>query len=255
MEGLPVRAALLVWVLAKGLGAHRGHKIAPLPASFGGWGNAPPPGKNGGAKATHFVGRATETSAAMCGRFTHRYTWAEIQRLYRLTSPASNVQPSYNVCPTDTVNVVTSSDDTRILQPMRWGMVPRWWSKPLKELMRLSTFNARVETVTTKPFFREAFRRTRCIIPASGYYEWQDTPDGKQPHYFTRTDGQVISFAGLWDEWKDRASGETVKSCTMIITAPNAMVAEVHDRMPVVLEPDQFTPWLENEAGLEILTP
>ena len=76
---------------------------------------------------------------------------------------------------------------------MRWGLVPRWWSKPLKELMRLSTFNARVETVTTKPFFREAFKRTRCIIPASGYYEWQDTPDGKQPHYFTRTDGQVAS--------------------------------------------------------------
>jgi putative SOS response-associated peptidase YedK len=68
--------------------------------------------------------------------------------------------------------------------------------------MRLSTFNARVETVTTKPFFREAFKRTRCIIPASGYYEWQDTPDGKQPHYFKRVDGQVISFAGLWDEWK-----------------------------------------------------
>jgi putative SOS response-associated peptidase YedK len=97
--------------------------------------------------------------------------------------------------------------------------------------------------------------RTRCIIPASGYYEWQDTPGGKQPHYFTRVDGQVISFAGLWDEWKDRTSGETVKSCTMIITEPNATVAEVHDRMPVVLEPGQFTPWLENEAGLEILTP
>jgi putative SOS response-associated peptidase YedK len=193
--------------------------------------------------------------AAMCGRFTHRYTWADIHRLYRLTSPASNVQPSYNVCPTDTVNVVTSVQDTRILQPMRWGLIPRWWSKPLKDLMRLSTFNARVETVTTKPFFREAFKRTRCIIPASGYYEWQDTPDGKQPHYFTRVDGQVISFAGLWDEWKDRATGETLKSCTMIITAPNAMVAEVHDRMPVVLGPDQFTPWLENEAGLEILTP
>src|SRR3981081_1078288 len=174
---------------------------------------------------------------------------------YRLTPPASNVQPSYNVCPTDTVNVVTSFQDTRILQPMRWGLIPRWWSKPLKDLMRLSTFNARVETVTTKPFFRAAFKRTRCIIPASGYYEWQDTPDGKQPHYFTRTDGQVISFAGLWDEWKDRATGEMLKSCTMIITEPNAMVAQVHDRMPVLLAPDQFTPWLENEAGLGILPP
>jgi putative SOS response-associated peptidase YedK len=96
---------------------------------------------------------------------------------------AGIVQPSYNVCPTDTVNVVTSFQDTRILQPMRWGLIPRWWSKPLKDLMRLSTFNARVETVTTKPFFREAFKRTRCIIPASGYYEWQDTPAGKQPHF------------------------------------------------------------------------
>jgi SOS response associated peptidase (SRAP) len=74
-------------------------------------------------------------------------------------------------------------------------------------------------------------------MQASGYYEWQDTPAGKQPHYFTRTDGQVISFAGLWDEWKDRPTGETLKSCTMIITEPNAMVAEVHDRMPVLLEP------------------
>ena len=190
----------------------------------------------------------------MCGRFTHRYTWAEIQRLYRLTSPASNVQPSYNVCPTDTVNVVTSSDDTRILQPMRWGLVPRWWSKPLKELMRLSTFNARVETVTTKPFFREAFKRTRCIIPASGYYEWQDTPDGKQPHYFTRTDGQVISFAGLWDEWKDRA------------TARREVLHDDHHRTerhgrggsrPYAsgARTGQFTPWLEREVGLEILLP
>ena len=84
-------------------------------------------------------------------------SWADIHRLYRLTSPASNVQPSYNVCPTDTVNVVTSFQDARILQPMRWGLIPRWWSKPLKDVMKLSTFNARVETVTTKPFFREAF--------------------------------------------------------------------------------------------------
>jgi putative SOS response-associated peptidase YedK len=190
----------------------------------------------------------------MCGRFTHRYTWREIHRLYSLTSPASNVQPSYNVCPTDTVNVVTRTDGKNILEPMRWGLVPRWWSKPLKEL-RLATFNARVETVTTKPFFKEAFKRTRCLLPASGYYEWQDTPAGKQPHYFTRVDGQVISFAGLWDEWKDRATGETLKSCAMIITEPNAMVAEVHDRMPVVLEQEHFTPWLDNEAGLEILEP
>ena len=79
---------------------------------------------------------------------------------------------------------------------MRWGLIPSWWSKPLKE-MKVATFNARAETVADKPMFRDAFRRTRCLIPASGYYEWQDTPDGKQPYYFTRRDEQPITIAGL----------------------------------------------------------
>ena len=82
---------------------------------------------------------------------------------------------------------------------MRWGLVPRWWSKPLKEV-KMATFNARAETVETKPFFRDAFKRTRCLIPVSGYYEWQDTPDGKQPWYFTARDGSpALTIAGLWD--------------------------------------------------------
>jgi putative SOS response-associated peptidase YedK len=82
----------------------------------------------------------------------------------------------------------------------------------------------------------EAFKRTRCLIPVSGYYEWQETPSGKQPYYFTARDGSpALTIAGLWDEWRDRESGETLRSCTMIITEPNALVAEVHDRMPVLL--------------------
>jgi putative SOS response-associated peptidase YedK len=103
--------------------------------------------------------------------------------------------------------------------------------------------------------FRSAFKRTRCLIPVSGYYEWQDTPGGKQPYHFTRRDGQPVTIAGLWDEWKDIATGEPTKSCTMIITAPNDFVAEVHDRMPVILEPDQFEPWLTGAAGAEFLRP
>ena len=85
--------------------------------------------------------------------------------------------------------------------------------------------------------FRDAFKRTRCLIPASGYYEWQDTSEGKQPYYFTRRDGQPITFAGLWALWRDKA-GESVKSCAMIITDANGFVAKVHDRMPVILEPE-----------------
>jgi putative SOS response-associated peptidase YedK len=132
--------------------------------------------------------------------------------------------------------------------------IPSWWSKPLKE-MKVATFNARAETVADKPVFRDAFKRTRCLIPASGYYEWQDTPDGKHPYYFTRRDGDPITVAGLWDRWHDRQAGETVKSCAMIITDANEFVAEVHDRMPVILEADQFEPWLTGRAGVELLKP
>jgi putative SOS response-associated peptidase YedK len=120
--------------------------------------------------------------------------------------------------------------------------------------IRAATFNARVETVAEKPFFRDAFRRTRCLIPASGYYEWQDTATGKQPWYFTRADGEPMTFAGLWDEWKDRTTGEVVKSCTMLITEPNNFVAEVHDRMPVVLESKDFASWLD-DGGPALLKP
>jgi putative SOS response-associated peptidase YedK len=106
----------------------------------------------------------------MCGRFTYRLTWEEIVRLYRLTldQPARNTQARYNVCPTDPVDTIVERDGKRELVTMRWGLMPSWWSMRLKEL-KLATFNARAETVTEKPFFREAFKRTRCLIPVSGY--------------------------------------------------------------------------------------
>ncbi len=138
---------------------------------------------------------------------------------------------------------------------MRWGLVPSWWSKSLKEL-KLATFNARAETVATKSFFRGPFKRKRCLIPVSGYYEWQDTPGGKQPWYFTARDGSpALTVAGLWDEWQDRETGTTLKSCTMIIAEPNDFVSEVHDRMPVLLTEKQFDLWLTGAAGVEILKP
>ncbi len=127
--------------------------------------------------------------------------------------------------------------------------------QPLKEL-RVATFNARAETVETKPVFRDAFKRTRCLIPMSGYYEWQATAGGKQPWYFTARDGSpLLTAAGLWDEWKDRANGEQLKSCTMIITEPNDFGADVHDRMPALLTEDHFAPWLSGEAGTKVLKP
>jgi putative SOS response-associated peptidase YedK len=127
----------------------------------------------------------------MCGRFTRNYTWRQIHALYRLTSPASNLQPRFNICPTTDVDTVVAGDGQHVLIPMRWGIITTWWIKPVKE-MRLATFNARAETVAQKPMFRDAFKRRRCLMPASGYYEWHDTPEGKQPYYFTRHDGQVM---------------------------------------------------------------
>src|SRR6202040_2228107 len=137
-----------------------------------------------------------------------------------LDQPARNTQARYNVCPT-TIDTVVDSDGKRQLVQMRWGLVPSRWSKPLKEL-KLATFNARAETVAEKPFFREAFKRNRCLIPLSGYYEWENTLSGKQPWYFTARDGSpALTVAGLWDEWRDKTNGQTPKSCAMIITEPN----------------------------------
>jgi putative SOS response-associated peptidase YedK len=164
----------------------------------------------------------------MCGRFTNRLTWREIVALYRLTVPATperNLPARYNICPTTTIDAVIEREGKRDLVPMRWGLVPSWWKKSVKETP--STFNARAETVAEKPMFRSAFKRNRCLIPASGYYEWQKTPHGKQPWYYTARDGSPLTIAGLWDEWKDIETAEPLKSCTMIITNANELVAEI----------------------------
>lgn len=183
----------------------------------------------------------------MCGRFTRYYTWAEVHRLYRLTTLASNIQPRYNICPTTIVDVVISGDGTRSLVPMRRGLIPGWWKKSLKEL-RLATFNARAETIAERPMFRDSFNRRRCLMPVSGYYEWADTLDGKRPYYFTRRDGQVLTIAAVQDGWVDPATREAVRSCTMVITEPNKFVAEVHNRMPVILEATDFEQWERGDA-------
>src|SRR5476651_2122644 len=145
----------------------------------------------------------------MCGRFTYRLTWPEIVKLYRLTldHPARNTQARYNICPTTTIDTILDADAERKLVTLRWGLIPSWWQNPLKDT-KLATYNARAESVAEKPMFRSAFKRNRCLIPASGYYEWQTIGKEKQPYYFTRKDGQIITIAGLWDEWTDPETGK-----------------------------------------------
>jgi putative SOS response-associated peptidase YedK len=192
----------------------------------------------------------------MCGRFTNRLTWREIVALYRLSVPAAperNLPAHYNICPTDTIGAVIAHGSKRDLVPMRWGLIPSWWKKKAKETP--ATFNARAETVAEKAMFRGAFKRTRCLIPASGYYEWKGMEAGKQPYYFTGSNGSPLTMAGLWDEWKDIETGERLKSCTMIITEANEFVGKIHDRMPVLLQPQDFDAWLTGHAGIERLRP
>jgi putative SOS response-associated peptidase YedK len=190
----------------------------------------------------------------MCGRFTQRYTWDDIQDLYGLMGAPRNLQAHYNIAPTDTIDVVNpAGDGANRLVPMRWGLVPWWWKKTIKEVP--ATFNARADTVVDKPMFRDAFRRHRCIIPASGYYEWLKVADGRQPYYISAADGGVLSIAGLWDRWTNPKTGEAVISCTMVITDANALVRPIHDRMPVLLQPADFGTWLGGDGGTELLRP
>jgi putative SOS response-associated peptidase YedK len=185
------------------------------------------------------------------------YTWEELVRLYRLTDPfTSNLQPRYNVCPTTEIDTVVFGDDKRALVPMRWGLIPSWWSKTLKEF-KLATFNARSDGIATKPMFRDAFKRRRCLIPVSGYYEWQTIGKEKQPHYFTRKDGEIVTIAGIHEAWIDILTGERIRSCSMVITEPNRLVASVHDRMPVILEKGDFETWMkgDRDEAAELMRP
>jgi putative SOS response-associated peptidase YedK len=166
-----------------------------------------------------------------------RAAQAEPVGIYRQIRPQRRRRPRPDIGP---VRVVTAEEGKRELVPMRWGLIPRWWSKTIKDA-KMATFNARAETVETKPFFRDAFKRTRYLIPMSGYYEWQDTPGGKQPWYFTGRDGSpLLTVPAFGTSGKIAGPVSGLKSCTMIITEPNHFAAEVHDRMPVFLSEQQF---------------
>jgi putative SOS response-associated peptidase YedK len=190
----------------------------------------------------------------MCGRFSQHYTWEEVHAFLSVFGPPRNLQPHYNIAPTDTVDVIRLGKHGRELVPMRWGLVPGWWKKTVKEMP--ATFNARAESVAEKPMFRNSFRERRCVIPASGFYEWTGGKGAKQPHLFTAADSSpVLAFAGLWDRWRDPATKEEILSCTIIVSGASAWMEPYHDRMPVLLEAKDFDGWLDGSLGPEVLKP
>ena len=168
----------------------------------------------------------------MCGRFTQHLSWAEIRRLADLVGQPRNLAPRYNVAPTDLIEVIRAGPAGLELTPMRWGLVPCWWKKPLEQLP--ATFNARAETLGEKPMFRAAFKSRRCIVPASGFYEWTGEKGRKIPHYFSSADGLPLALAGLWEQWRD-PNGQEVFSATIVVGAANGWMSRFHDRMPIFL--------------------
>ncbi len=158
--------------------------------------------------------------------------------------------PNYNVAPTDLVYAVAEHHEDRQLGSFRWGLVP-WFSKDRKTAAR--HINARVETVATKPSFRDSFTTKRCLVPADGFYEWQRMDKGKLPHYIHSTDGDPLAFAGLWASWKDPETEERFKTCTILTGEPTELVKPIHDRMPVMIDRSLWDAWLSPSDDVEEL--
>lgn len=185
----------------------------------------------------------------MCGRFTQMMSWRELVALYRLTDKylIRNTEARYNIAPTQTVPFIrVDGDGNQIVEDGRWWLVPHW----AKEMPKAAMFNARIETIDRSPAFRDAFRMRRCLIPADGFYEWTKGDDGgKDPWLIQMPGGAPYAFAGLW------AHNTTldVTSCT-IITAPSITpISRIHDRMPIILQPDVFDGWLNSNTPKENL--
>lgn len=191
----------------------------------------------------------------MCGRFSQAYNWDEIVAFSQpLSLPADrpNLRARYNIAPTTEVDIIVRTDEGRVLRKARWGLVPGWHKGGLKDF-KLATFNARVETVETSGTFKHAYRRRRCIIPASGFFEWTGEKKERIPHFFSAADGELLAFAGLWENWRDPDTGEQVMTCAMIVREANAWTAQYHDRMPCMLTRPDFDAWLDGSGGMELL--
>jgi len=180
----------------------------------------------------------------MCGRVTIQTPALALAREFALTGIRTALErPRYNLAPTQLMPVVIN-DGTRMLDAYRWGLIPSW-AKEASIANKL--INARGETVAEKPSFRSALKRRRCLVLVDGWFEWKQSTKPKTPYYFHREDGLPMAFAGLWEEWTAPDTGEVLRTCTLITTGPNALMAPIHDRMPVILSPEARERWLDPE--------
>lgn len=180
----------------------------------------------------------------MCGRYTQYATADDVAEHFGLApDDVADLRPRYNIAPTQPVPAVgpAPEGEGRGLARFRWGLVPGWADDPadLPDMI-----NARSETAHEKPAFRASFARRRCLLPATGFYEWRAEEGGKQPYHVRRGDGEVFAFAGIWDRWED-PRGERLDSCAILTTEAAGDLKELHDRMPVILRPEDYDRWLD----------
>ena len=181
----------------------------------------------------------------MCGRYSLTKESAKIQNLFGLDHVA-HIALRYNIAPMQPVGAITENRDTgrRQWRHLQWGLIPGWTKDP-KAGHRM--INARCETVTQKPAYQAAIRYRRCLIPADGFYEWQKNERPKQPYYITLADEGLFAFAGLWEHWESE-HGDELASCAILTTEANEVIRPIHDRMPVIIEPDAYASWLDTKV-------
>jgi putative SOS response-associated peptidase YedK len=181
----------------------------------------------------------------MCGRISQTFNSFDLLDYFALAKPQVP-EPRYNLAPSQDLAAVRMEGEERRLASLRWGLIP-FWAKEAKIGYRM--FNARAETAHRLPAFRAAFRARRCLIPASGFYEWDRLGGSKQPWFIRRGDGHPLALAGLWEDWEERGGAGTIESCAILTTAAAGPLARLHDRMPVILEPEDFERWLDPVEG------
>lgn len=190
----------------------------------------------------------------MCGRFTQDYTWPEIfafsQPLTVPAEPARNLPARYNIGPTTLIDILVKTPAGRELWKVRWGLIPPWHKGTKKDIK--PHINSRIETVDSNGLFKRAYVKNRCIIPASGFFEWTEDETGKVPHYISAKDGAILAFAGIWERWLDE-KGEEVISASIITREANEFMSKIHSRMPAMLHPADFDAWLDGTAGKEVM--
>lgn len=182
----------------------------------------------------------------MCGRFTLVTKLDDIAAEFGVSDFSISHGARYNVAPTQDVVVLLAENGERQLAKFRWGLVPHW----AKEVnTRYSMINARAETLTEKPTYRRPFASQRCLVLADGFYEWQQTDDGKVPMYIRLKSQRPFGFAGLWDAWEPPEGGDRLRTCTIITTTPNELLTPIHNRMPVILPQDAIDVWLRSNGA------